>query len=164
MEKRLSRQPEIAKEYTRIIGQQIEKGYVSKLLLLEDSQTVKWYLPHFPVARKDSSTTKVWIVFDESTKYDDIALNDVINQGPKLQNNLFDVLLHFRRYPVALACDIAEMYLSVELDPKDRACYRPFLMERYERGTDTRRIPVQSSSIWNKLIAIFSTVFISVPH
>jgi len=33
------------------------------------------------------------IVFDASTRYD-IALN-VIFQGPKLQNNLFDTLRHF---------------------------------------------------------------------
>jgi len=49
-----------------------------------------------------------------------------------LQNNLFDVLLRFRRYPVALACDVAEMYLRVELDPKDRTCMSSISVERYE--------------------------------
>ena len=47
-----------------------------------------------------------------------------IYQGPKLQNDLFNVLLRIRRYPVALMCDIAEMYLRVQLHPSDRAYHR----------------------------------------
>ena len=27
-------------------------------------------------------------------------------------------------YPVALACDITEMYLRIEMNPKDRLCHR----------------------------------------
>ena len=37
---------------------------------------------------------------------------------------MFDVLLRFRRYPVAIACDISEMYLRVRLHPKDRSYHR----------------------------------------
>ena len=56
-----------------------------------------------------------------------------IYQGAKLQRELTDVLLRFRRNPVALTdvllrfrrnpvalmCDIAEMYLRIEVAPKD---------------------------------------------
>ena len=38
--------------------------------------------------------------------------------------DLNDVLLRFRRYPVALICDIAEMYLRIEVAPKDQLCQR----------------------------------------
>ena len=38
-----------------------------------------------------------------------VSLNDVIHQGPKLQQDLFDVLLRFRQCQVAVVCDIAEM-------------------------------------------------------
>ena len=31
------------------------------------------------------------------------------------------MLLHFRRYPIAVVCDIAEMYLRIELSPEDRS-------------------------------------------
>ena len=83
-----------------------------------------WYLPHFPVVRIDKTSTKVRIVFDCSAKMDGVSLNDVIYAGPKLQQELFDVLVCFRRGPVALACDIREMYLQVEIDKKDRAVFR----------------------------------------
>ena len=121
LEKKLFKEPEVAQEYSKIINQYLEKGYVSKVSTDKDHDSVKWYLPHFPVVRKDRSTTKVRIVFDASARYNGTALNDVIYQGPKLQNDLFNVLLRFRRYPVALICDIAEMYLRVKLHPKDRS-------------------------------------------
>ena len=65
-----------------------------------------WYLPHFPVLRPDKSTTKTRIVFDASAKFNDLSLNDIVLQEPKLQSDLFAVLLRFRRDPVALMCDI----------------------------------------------------------
>ena len=71
-------------------------------------------------------------MYDALARYSGTALNDVIYQGPKLQNDLFNVLLGFRRYSVALICDIVEMYLRAKLDPKDRSCISLFIMERYE--------------------------------
>ena len=124
LEKKLLKEPEIAQEYNKTISQYLEKGYVSRISTDKNCNLVKWYLPHFPVVREGRSTTKVRIVFDASAKYNGTALNDVIYQGPKLQNDLFNVLLRFRRYPVALICDIAEMYLRVKLCPKDKSCHR----------------------------------------
>ena len=60
----------------------------------------------------------------------------MIYQGPKLQRELFDVLLCFRRYPVAIACDISEMYLKIRLCPQDKSCYR-FLW----RDLDASKLP-----------------------
>ena len=65
-------------------------------------------------------TTKVRIVFDVSARYQGTSLNDVIEQGPTLQNSLFDVLLRFRYNRVAVCCDIQEMYLRVGIIPSDR--------------------------------------------
>ena len=103
----------------------------------EKSPLKKWYLPHFPVVRPDRTTTKTRIVFDASAKFEGVSLNDAIYQGPKLQRELTDVLLRFRRNPVALMCDIAEMYLRIEVAPKDRP-YQRFLWRtlNQERASD----------------------------
>ncbi|XP_071118413.1 uncharacterized protein [Haliotis cracherodii] len=114
------------------------KGYIRKVPTEEMTNTGKWYLPHFPVVRLDRLTTKVRIVFDASAKYKGISLNEVIHQGPKLQRELFDVLLRFRRNPVALMSDIAEMYLQVKISPDDWPYHR-FLwrsMKRDEQPTE----------------------------
>ena len=46
-------------------------------------------------------------------------MNGLIHAGSKLQNDLFDVLLLFRRNAVAVVCDISEMYLQIKLRPDD---------------------------------------------
>ncbi|VDI07788.1 Hypothetical predicted protein [Mytilus galloprovincialis] len=64
-----------------------------------------WYLPVFGVyhpRKKD----KVRIVFDSSSKYKGISLNDVLLTGPDLTNNLLGVLLRFRKEPIAITADI----------------------------------------------------------
>ena len=97
LERKVFKEPEVAQENGKIISQYLEKGYVTKVSTDEDCDSFKWYLPHFPVVRKDRSVTKVRIVFDASARYNGTALNDVIYQSPKLQTYLFNVLLHFRR-------------------------------------------------------------------
>ena len=44
LEKKLSKEPEIAQEYGKIINQYLEKGYVTKVSTDEDHDPVKWYL------------------------------------------------------------------------------------------------------------------------
>lgn len=40
-------------------------------------------------------------------------MNDAINQDPKIQQDLTNVLLRFRQYLVTLVCDIVEKYLRI---------------------------------------------------
>ncbi|XP_071118407.1 uncharacterized protein [Haliotis cracherodii] len=122
-EKKLSKDPTVAQDYDSTLSQYLEKGYINKVTV-EHKSTDAWYLPHFPVMRPDKSTTKVRIVFDALAKYGNASLNDAIDPGPKLQTELFDVLLRFRKSPVAIICDIAEMFLQVEMDPRDRPFHR----------------------------------------
>lgn len=110
-EKNLMKNPVVAKEYQSTIKAYVEKGYLQKIDPAKEEPPGAWYLPHFPIARMDKSTTKVRIAFYCSAKYDGISLDDVIHAGPKLQQDLFDVLIRFCRNPVAVACDIKEMYL-----------------------------------------------------
>ena len=70
--------------------------------------------------RLHRTTTKTRIVFDASARYQGVSLKDVIRQGPKLQCDLFHAFLCFRKHPVALVCDIAEMYLRIEIAPEGR--------------------------------------------
>ena len=122
-EKKLQRSPYLATTYQQVIESYIEKGYVRKVPEHEQSNS-KWFLPHFPVIRPDKDTTKIRIVFDASAKCHGASLNDAIHQGPKLQQDLFDILLRFRRFPVALVCDIAEMYLRIGISQEDQTFHR----------------------------------------
>ena len=101
-EKRLMKNPEAGAAYSEIIDKYVEKGYIRKILALEKSPKEKWYHPHFAVLRPDKETSKTRIFFNAFAKFEGISLNYNIHQGPKLQRDLFNVLLRCRRYPVVL--------------------------------------------------------------
>ena len=117
-EKRLNRDPELKEAYSNVIENYITKKYIRKAPEEETAPNNVWYLPHFPVLRPDKPTTKKRIVFDASAKFNEKSLNDVMFPGPKLQQELNNVLLRFRRKPVAIVCDISEMYLRVQIPPE----------------------------------------------
>ena len=116
----------MAVAYYDVITKYLEKDYIRKVEPSEKQPMQKWYLPHFAILKSDQPTTKTRVVFDASVKCNNILLNDMIHQGPNLQRKLFDMLLHFRRYPVAIACDIFEIYLGIRLYPEDKSCHKFF--------------------------------------
>ena len=123
-EKRLNRDPELKEAYSNVIENYITKKYIRKVPQEETAPNNVWYLPHFPVLHPDKPTTKTRIVFDASAKFNAKSLNDMMFPGPKLQRELNNVLLRFRRNPVAIICDISEMYLRVQIPPEDRNDHR----------------------------------------
>lgn len=75
-------------------------------------------MPHHPVLREDSKTTKLRVVFDASAKTkSNLSLNDVLHNGPVVQNSLFDILVLFRSFEVIALCDIRQMYRQIRTDP-----------------------------------------------
>ena len=59
-------------------------------------------------------------------------MNDLIHGGPKLQNDLFDVLIRFRTNVVPVVCDISETYLQIKLKPDD-CRYLQFLWRKMDQ-------------------------------
>ena len=59
-------------------------------------------------------------------------MNDLIHGGPKLQNDLFDVLIRFRTNVVPAVCDISETYLQIKLKPDD-CRYLQFLWRKMDQ-------------------------------
>ena len=112
--------------------------------------------------KPEKTTTKTRVVFDASAKCNSVSLNDAIHQGPKLQRDLFDVLLRFRRFPVALICDIAEMYLRIGMAPSSRPLHR-FLW----RDLDQSRPPEEyqfNSLVFGVNSCPYQAQFVSQKH
>lgn len=99
-DKRLQKSPDLAKAYTDVLQTHCDKEYIHKVSPDEEKPNQTWYLPHFPVLRPDKSTTKTGFVFDAFAKYEDVSLNEVLLQ-------------FFSRDPVALMCDITEIFLQI---------------------------------------------------
>ncbi|XP_018305594.1 uncharacterized protein, partial [Mycetomoellerius zeteki] len=83
------------------------------------------YLPHHGVVKETSSTTKLRVVFDASSKSSTgLSLNDVLMTGPILQDTLIQIIMRFRFYNVAVTGDLEKMYRQVSVRDSDRDCQR----------------------------------------
>ena len=122
---------EVCKAYEEIINQYLTKGYIRQM----DTTKVGSFFARFPVVGTDKDTTKTRIVFDTSAKKVVISVNYLIHAGPKLQNDLFDVLIRCRRNPVAVVCDMTKMYLQIKLRLND-CKYSWFLWQHMDQLTE----------------------------
>ncbi|XP_064629239.1 uncharacterized protein LOC135488534 [Lineus longissimus] len=110
--------PDLRKMYNDIIQDQTRRDFIEEVPI--DDVACGHYLPHRPV-KKDSATTPIRIVYDCSCKVGEGAsLNDCLETGPPLQNDLAAILVRFRLHHYALATDIEKAFLNVGLDAEDR--------------------------------------------
>ena len=131
-EKQLDKRKHVKEGYKKVIDSYLNKGYIRRVDNT-DKKDSKWFLPHFPVVKLDKATTKIRMVFDASAKYHGLSLNEVTESGPNLQSDMSEILIRFRRKPVALICDISEMYLQIQLAPEDKPFHR-FLWRSIEQN------------------------------
>ncbi|KRZ67115.1 hypothetical protein T10_2083 [Trichinella papuae] len=52
-------------------------------------------------------------VFNGSARYDGTALNECLDAGPALQNDVVEILLYFRLHGIAVQADITQMFLQI---------------------------------------------------
>ena len=129
LEAHLQRKPEVAAKYSDVFADNIKKGYIQDVRQ-EDKFTPAWYLPHFGVVKEDRATTKVRVVYDGAAVCKGQSLNDQMLPGPKLQQDILDILIKFRQGAVALIGDIQEMFSQILLDPQDRRYHRILWKDR----------------------------------
>ena len=79
------------------------------------------YLPHHHV-KKDSVTTPIRVVYDCSCQISNNhpSLNDCLEVGPPLVNDLCSILLRFRVRNFGLTTDIEKAFIHVKLQEEDR--------------------------------------------
>ncbi|XP_052901615.1 uncharacterized protein LOC128309298 [Anopheles moucheti] len=124
LERRLERDPRIKAAYHEFMREYLELGHMSLLRAPDDDESA-YYLPHHPVFKASSSTTKTRVVFDGSAKTSSgYSLNDMLCVGPAVQDELLDIILRFRTYKVTVVGDIAKMYRQILLHPDDRSYVR----------------------------------------
>ncbi|XP_037908650.1 uncharacterized protein LOC119650147 [Hermetia illucens] len=118
--KRISHQPEFFKLYSDFLKEYESLGHMKKVSEDKSSPTESFYLPHHGVLREDSLTTKLRVVFNGSCKSSTgISLNDMLHTGPKLQADIFDVLLYLRQHKFIFTTDITNMFRQIDVHPDD---------------------------------------------
>jgi len=79
-----------------------------------------FYLPHHGVWRESSTTTKLRVVFNGSSRTTSgVSLNDILHAGPKLQMDLLNVLIWFRQFRYVFSVDMEKMYRQIKVHSDD---------------------------------------------
>ncbi|XP_046811084.1 uncharacterized protein LOC124420834 [Lucilia cuprina] len=118
LERKLNKYPETKKQYVSFMKEYAELQHMSEIYSPPDVNT--YYMPHHCVQKEDSTTTKLRVVFDGSAKTSSgFSLNDILYSGPTIQPKLFNTLLRFRFFKVALSGDICKMYRCVKVSHPD---------------------------------------------
>ena len=126
LEQRLLKQPQLKKDYSEFLEEYIQLGHMTPLDEAEGKKEgPNFYMPHHGVLKETSSTTKMRVVFNGSEKSSNgVSLNDILMVGPKVQDDLIDIVQRFRLHKIVMSADIAKMYRQVWVNPEDRSLQR----------------------------------------
>ena len=137
LEPTMHRDEFLLKKYSAFIQEFLDLGHLEKVESLELDVFPNYYLPHHCVLKEDSSTKKLRVVFEASSNTNTgVSLNECLLVGPKIQEDLFDILLRFRFFKVAMSADIAKIYREVE----DKDYHRIFWRFDRQQPIDTYRM------------------------
>ena len=156
----MKRNPEVLKEYDKILKEQEKESIVEKVPKEEiDKATNKvHYLPHQAVVRQHAETTKVLIVYDASAKRSKSSpsLNESLHIGQPMMPLMYDVLLKLRCYNTALIGDIQKAFLSIEVDVNDRDSLRYIWVDdtSKEKLAIASYIQIKQSNFYSRSITI----------
>ncbi|XP_036319652.1 uncharacterized protein LOC118734064 [Rhagoletis pomonella] len=93
LEKRLSRDSELKKQYVEFMREYEQLGHMEQVSKPATPGEMVYYIPHLCVIKKFR------VVFDASCRTNKgISLNDVQMLGEKLQRNLTEIIMRFRRH------------------------------------------------------------------
>ena len=112
--KELRKKPELLKQYDAVFREQKRPGIIAEVNNAGEVGKTN-YLPHHHVVKPGKKTTKLRVVFDASCRKNGPSLNE----GPNMTPLLYDILIRFRYYPVALTADIEKPFLQISVANED---------------------------------------------
>ncbi|XP_022160980.1 uncharacterized protein LOC111027071, partial [Myzus persicae] len=117
VERRLDKNPALKCEYVKFMREYESLGHMTYVSNEEiDIPEKMCYLAHHCVLNLNSSTTKLRVVFDASTKTETgVSLNDVLLKGPVIQDDLIYILARFRVHNFVISADIRKMYRQINV-------------------------------------------------
>ena len=134
LDRKLSKNPELQTGYDAALEQMESEGVICEVPPDQvNSCNMTYYMPHRPVVKPGSVSTKIRPVFDASARGPNgVSLNDVVEVGPPLMPNILDVLLRFRRWRFGICADIVKAFHQIRIASDDQDAHR-FLWRRGER-------------------------------
>jgi hypothetical protein len=122
LETRFAANEQLHLEYDNFIKEYLQLKHMEIVGSDELFTSAAYYLPHHPIIKQSSLTTKTRVVFNASFKAggDELSLNDNLFTGPNLQNDIFSLLLKCRVHKILLSADITKMFRQILVHPQNR--------------------------------------------
>ncbi|KAF0747151.1 Integrase catalytic domain-containing protein, partial [Aphis craccivora] len=118
LERKLSADQTLYNAYRKFMQEYEKLGHMS---IIEGGG--QYYILHHAVQKVEGEVLKLRVVFDASAKcHSGVSLNQCLLVGPKLQQDIVDVLIGFRVHKVAFTTDICKMYRQIGVLPQYRGC------------------------------------------
>ncbi|XP_060854980.1 uncharacterized protein LOC132932621 [Metopolophium dirhodum] len=136
IEKRLGLNTKLNKDYQQFMYEYLYLGHMEPLRSAGEGSVNEpgYFLPHHAVVNENSSTTRLRVVFDGSSKTDTgIILKNVLLKGPTIQDDLLNILARFRTHKYAISADISKMYRQIWVAPEHRKYQQIFWRENKEQ-------------------------------
>ncbi|GFR25022.1 integrase catalytic domain-containing protein [Trichonephila clavata] len=120
VERHLISNPDKYKLYRNFMKEYLDLKHMELVPDSEINSSNSLYLPHHGVVRDTSCTTKLRVVFDASSKTSSgLSLNDLLMVGPRVQPELFPILIQFRIFNVAICADVEKMFRQIKTHEED---------------------------------------------
>lgn len=130
---RLSSDPVFKQLYVSFVNEYETLGHMARVAMPDTDSSPVCYLPHHGILRPASSTIKLRVVFNGSSRTSNgVSLNDILHTGTKLQRDIADVLLWTRTHRVLFSTDIIKMYRQI-VHQKDWDLQRILWFDKDER-------------------------------
>lgn len=122
LERRLSTDSKLRELYSNFMAEYLTLGHMS---VAKSPGT--YFIPHHAVYKSADGDGKIRVVFDASARGSrGPSLNDCLLQGPKLQQDIVDVLTRFRVPRFVFTADICKMYRQILVLPEYRTLQHVF--------------------------------------
>ncbi|XP_049290939.1 uncharacterized protein LOC125767946 [Anopheles funestus] len=128
-ERRMKKDSSLKQQYAKFIDDYEALGHCREIREdLDEPDKACFYMPHHAVLRPSSSSTKLRVVFDGSAKAapSDVALNQALMVGATVQNDIFVILIRFRKHVIVFTADISKMYRQIKVVPA-HSCFQRIL-------------------------------------
>ncbi|GFY17197.1 uncharacterized protein TNCV_1089731 [Trichonephila clavipes] len=126
--KRLGGDKEYLSLYEKFLQEYEDFGHMREIK--EDGFGVSFYMPHHGVYHPEKSTTKLITVFNASSpSTSGKSLNSIQFNGGLVQEDLFSIMVRFRKHKYAFTTDIEKMFRMINIHP-EQTCLQRILWKK----------------------------------
>lgn len=117
LERKFESQPEFKQKYVNFMNDYLACGHMKLCTSVPSLNKPHYFLPHHGVFKD----RKIRVVFNASAPSSSgVSLNHILHQGPKLHNDITDIILRFRQHKFVFSCDIKQMFRQISIHEDDQ--------------------------------------------